>query len=176
MTSPDPRNPSIARGYPGLLATLRDYAALSALVLGLASAAQAQTAPATTTTTTTAAAATAPGAAAPDQPVTTMGAFVVNGYAASLEESLMVKRASEANVEVITAEDVGKFPDINLAESLSHLPGISVDRLFGEGERVSIEGTDPNLNRVLLNGEPVSSADWYVLDNQEPWQFNYTPS
>jgi iron complex outermembrane receptor protein len=67
---------------------------------------------------------------------------------------------------------VGKFPDNNLAESLSHLPGISVDRLFGEGERVSIEGTDPNLNRVLLNGEPVSSADWYVLDNQSR-QFNY---
>jgi len=55
---------------------------------------------------------------------------------------------------------------------LSHLPGVSVDFLFGEGERVSIEGTDPNLNRVLLNGEPVSSADWYVLDNQSR-QFNY---
>ncbi|MGA2693399.1 MAG: TonB-dependent receptor, partial [Opitutaceae bacterium] len=76
------------------------------------------------------------------------------------------------NVEVISAEDVGKFPDTNLAESLSHLPGVSVDYLFGEGERVSIEGTDPNLNRVLLNGEPVSTADWYVLDNQSR-QFNY---
>ncbi len=75
-------------------------------------------------------------------------------------------------MEVISAEDVGKFPDTNLAESLSHLPGVSVDYLFGEGERVSIEGTDPNLNRVLLNGEPVSSADWYVLDNQSR-QFNY---
>ena len=101
-----------------------------------------------------------------------MSEFVVNGYAASLAQSLSVKRASEDNVEVITAEDVGKFPDTNLAESLSHLPGVSVDRLFGEGERVSIEGTDPNLNRVLLNGEPVSSADWYVLDNQSR-QFNY---
>jgi iron complex outermembrane receptor protein len=174
MSTPDPRNPSIARGYPGLLSTLRDYAALSALVLGLAGAAQAQTAPATTTTTTTtttAAATTAPGAAASDQPVT-MGEFVVNGYAASLAQSLSVKRASDENVEVISAEDVGKFPDTNLAESLSHLPGVEIDRLFGEGERVSIEGTDPNLNRLLLNGEPVSTADWYVLDNQSR-QFNY---
>jgi iron complex outermembrane receptor protein len=97
---------------------------------------------------------------------------VVNGYANSLAESLQAKRQSEDNVEVITAEDVGKFPDTNLAESLSHLPGVSVDFLFGEGERVSIEGTDPNLNRVLLNGEPVSSADWYVLDNQSR-QFSY---
>jgi iron complex outermembrane receptor protein len=101
-----------------------------------------------------------------------MGAFVVNGYASSLATSLQTKRQSEDNVEVISAEDVGLFPDTNLAESLSHLPGVSVDYLFGEGERVSIEGTDPNLNRVLLNGEPVSSADWYVLDNQSR-QFNY---
>jgi iron complex outermembrane receptor protein len=101
-----------------------------------------------------------------------MGQFVVNGYASSLEASVQAKRQSEDNVEVISAEDVGKFPDTNLAESLSHLPGVSVDYLFGEGERVSIEGTDPNLNRVLLNGEPISSADWYVFDNQSR-QFNY---
>ncbi|HEY5227821.1 MAG TPA: TonB-dependent receptor, partial [Opitutaceae bacterium] len=93
-------------------------------------------------------------------------------YASSLASSLQAKRSSDDNVEVISAEDVGKFPDTNLAESLSHLPGVTVDYLFGEGERVSIEGTDPNLNRVLLNGEPVSSADWYVLDNQSR-QFNY---
>jgi iron complex outermembrane receptor protein len=123
----------------------------------------------TTTTTTTTASTTASGPA--DQPVA-MGAFVVNGYATSLATSLQAKRQSEDNVEIISAEDVGKFPDTNLAESLSHLPGVSVDFLFGEGERVSIEGTDPNLNRVLLNGQPVSTADWYVLDNQSR-QFNY---
>ena len=101
-----------------------------------------------------------------------MNQFVVNEYTNSLQTALQAKRQSEENVDVITAEDVGKFPDTNLAESLSHLPGITVDYLFGEGERVSIKGTDPNLNRVLLNGEPVSSADWYVLDNQSR-QFNY---
>ncbi len=102
----------------------------------------------------------------------TLDQFVVMGYINSLQKSLNTKRASNDNVDVITAEDTGKFPDLNLAESLSHIPGVTVDRLFGEGERVSILGTDPNLNRVLLNGEPISSADWYVLDNSSR-QFDY---
>jgi iron complex outermembrane receptor protein len=159
------------KGHSGSFTALWRYSARTILALGIAGSAYAQTAqaPATTTTTTTTTAAAAPGPA--DQPVT-MGEYVVHGYASSLEASLQAKRQSEDNVEVITAEDVGKFPDLNLAESLSHLPGVSVDYLFGEGERVSIEGTDPNLNRVLLNGEPISSADWYVLDNQSR-QFDY---
>ena len=161
-------------GLPGPFTALHKCATLSILALGIIGSAYAQTtaAPATTTTTTTTTSTDVAASPAPaDQPVT-MGEFVVNGYASSLATSLSTKRSSEDNVEVISAEDVGKFPDNNLAESLSHLPGISVDRLFGEGERVSIEGVDPNLNRVLLNGEPVSSADWYVLDNQSR-QFNY---
>ena len=166
MSTPDPRDQKTDRGYSGLLNTLLRSAACSILALGMTGAAFAQTAATTTTTTTTT---TTP--ASGDDTVS-MGEFVVNGYASSLASSLEAKRSSEDNVEVITAEDVGKFPDTNLAESLSHLPGVSVDYLFGEGERVSIEGTDPNLNRVLLNGEPVSSADWYVLDNQSR-QFNY---
>jgi len=164
-----------ASGHSGLSTALRKYSARLILALGIAGPAFSQTAPATsttTTTTTTTAAAAAPGAPAATEETVTMNEFVVNGYAASLAQSLSVKRSSDANVEVITAEDVGKFPDQNLAESLSHLPGVEVDRLFGEGERVSIEGTDPNLNRLLLNGEPVSTADWYVLDNQSR-QFNY---
>ncbi len=98
--------------------------------------------------------------------------FSVHGYQESLNAALNVKRASGDNVDVITAEDVGKFPDTNVAESLSHLPGVTIDRLFGDGERVSILGTDPNLNRTLLNGEPVATADWYILDTPSR-QFNY---
>jgi len=161
-----------AKGHSGLSTALRKYSARLILALGITGTAYPQAAPAptaTTTSTTTTEVSAAP--ATSEQPVT-MNEFVVNGYAASLQQSLSVKRATDANVDVITAEDVGKFPDTNLAESLSHLPGVSIDRLFGEGERVSIEGTDPNLNRVLLNGEPISSADWYVLDNQSR-QFNY---
>jgi iron complex outermembrane receptor protein len=157
----------------GHLTPLQRYAACSILALAIAGTAFPQAAaPASTTTTTTTTSSTVAPSPAPADETVSMGAFVVNGYASSLQESLQTKRQSEDNVEVISAEDVGNFPDTNLAESLSHLPGVSVDYLFGEGERVSIEGTDPNLNRVLLNGEPVSSADWYVLDNQSR-QFNY---
>jgi iron complex outermembrane receptor protein len=177
MITPDPRDPSTDNGRAGLLSTIHRFAACSILVLGAADTALAQSAaaPAAPASTTTAAipatvAATTP--ANTDQETVSMGEFVVNGYANSLATSLQTKRQAEENVDVITAEDVSNFPDNNLAESLSHLPGVTVDRLFGEGERVSIEGTDPNLNRVLLNGEPVSSADWYVLDNQSR-QFNY---
>jgi len=157
---------------PGLLSALAKLAAYSIFALGLTASVRAQTPAATpqpsaSTTTESGTVATA----SAEEPVS-LSQFIVNGYASSLAQSLQAKRQSEDNVEVISAEDVGKFPDTNLAESLAHLPGVSVDFLFGEGERVSIEGTDPNLNRVLLNGEPISSADWYVLDNQSR-QFNY---
>jgi len=99
--------------------------------------------------------------------------FTVRGYRESLQASLDEKRKASNVVDVITAEDVGKFPDTNVAESLSHVPGVTVDRLFGQGERVSILGTDPNLNRTLLNGQTVASGDWFILDAPSR-QFNYT--
>jgi iron complex outermembrane receptor protein len=107
-----------------------------------------------------------------DQTVT-MEAYTVSGYRQSLAASLDAKRKAAASIDVITAEDVGKFPDTNVAESLSHIPGITVDHLFGQGEKVSILGTDPALNRTLLNGQTVASADWFVLD-QPGRTFNYT--
>jgi iron complex outermembrane receptor protein len=55
----------------------------------------------------------------------------VTGIRESLKSSLKVKRAANAVVDVITAEGIGKFPDRNVAESLSHIPGISVDHAFG---------------------------------------------
>jgi iron complex outermembrane receptor protein len=85
---------------------------------------------------------------------------VVTGIRASYERAIEAKRNADAIVDVISAEDVGKFPDQNVAESLSHLPGLSVDRQFGQGEKVSILGTDPALNRVLINGQTVATADW----------------
>ena len=152
---------------PHALTTARLLAAF--VVSGFAAYAQTASTPNTAATPTTT---DITSTATSDEPTEKLGTYVVNGYNRSLEKSLMAKRASNDNVDVISAEDIGKFPDTNLAESLSHVPGVTVDYLFGEGERVSILGTDPNLNRVLLNGEPVSSADWYILDNQSR-QFNY---
>jgi iron complex outermembrane receptor protein len=99
---------------------------------------------------------------------------LVTGIRASLRESLEVKRESQAVVDVITSEDVGKFPDKNVAEALQRVSGVSISREFGEGERVSIRGTAPNLNRTQLNGHSIATADWFVLDQLAATRsFNY---
>lgn len=98
----------------------------------------------------------------------------VSAYRRSLQKALASKRSSNAIVDAISAEDIGKFPDSNAADSLSHLPGISVDRSYGEGERVSINGTDPALNRILLNGQTVASSDWGSNLADSGRTFNYT--
>ncbi len=114
-------------------------------------------------------------AAASGQDVTTMDAVKVVGYQASLGKALNVKRNADAIVDAISAEDIGKFPDTNVAESLSHLSGITVDRQFGEGEKVSILGTDPALNRVLLNGQTIASTSWGGDPNDpDSRSFNYS--
>ncbi|WP_019304477.1 TonB-dependent receptor [Xanthomonas oryzae] len=106
---------------------------------------------------------------------TDLDTITVTGYRASLEKSQSVKRAANSIVDAISAEDIGKFPDTNAAESLAHVPGISVDRQFGEGEKVSINGTDPALNRVLLNGQTIASGDWGGNPSDTSGRtFNYT--
>ncbi|KQR13431.1 MULTISPECIES: TonB-dependent receptor [Xanthomonas] len=116
----------------------------------------------------------APAGATPSA-TTELDTITVTGYRASLEKSQAVKRSANSIVDAISAEDIGKFPDINAAESLSHLPGISVDRQFGEGEKVSINGTDPALNRVLLNGQTIASGDWGGNPTDTSGRtFNYT--
>ena len=86
--------------------------------------------------------------------------IVVTGFRRSLQDSAATKRRANSIVDVISAEDVGKFPDNNVAESLSHLPGVTVDHQFGEGEQVSIAGVEPALNRILIDGHSIASADW----------------
>ena len=95
---------------------------------------------------------------------TTVEEVIVTGIRASLQQSLETKREANAIIDVVTAEDVGKFPSSNVAEAITIIPGVTVDRAFGQGEKVSILGTDPALNRTLLNGQTVASADWFILD------------
>ncbi|BBF79952.1 TonB-dependent receptor [Asticcacaulis excentricus] len=100
---------------------------------------------------------------------------VVVGIKGSLQKAAAIKKKTDAIVDVISAEDVSKFPDTNIAESLSHLPGVSVDRNFGEGEKVSIHGTDPALNRILVDGHSIASADWGGNPNDPTSRtFNYS--
>ena len=99
---------------------------------------------------------------------------VVTGYREAVRESLETKRQAVGVEEVITAEDVGKFPDKNLAEALQRVPGIVTNREFGEGERINLRGTLTSLTNTTFNGHALSSADWFLLDQQNATRsFNY---
>ncbi|ESQ82521.1 hypothetical protein AEAC466_16785 [Asticcacaulis sp. AC466] len=99
---------------------------------------------------------------------------IVVGVRKSLQKSLSVKRRASAHIDVITAEDVSKFPDVNVAESLSRLPGITVDRSGGgEGEKIAINGIDSRLINVSLNGNPLATADAGANDHDNGRSFNF---
>ena len=82
----------------------------------------------------------------------------IRGVRATLKKNLAEKRESGNVVDSISAEDVGKFPDKNVADSLQRVPGISVDRIWGEGKAIFVRGTDKNLNMTQLNGQAVASS------------------
>jgi iron complex outermembrane receptor protein len=86
--------------------------------------------------------------------------IVVTGIKASLERSIDIKRNSDQIVEAITADDIGKFPDQNVAESLQRVPGVQIDRQGGEGTKVRIRGLGDNV--TLLNGSTfVTGLEYY---------------
>lgn len=86
---------------------------------------------------------------------------VVTGLRASLKASMDIKRDAVGVVDAITAEDMGKFPDTNLAESLQRITGISIDRRNGEGAQVTARGFGPQFNLVTLNGRQIPGADGF---------------
>lgn len=81
-----------------------------------------------------------------------LGAVVVTGIRASLESALNAKRNDNGIVDVIKAEDMGKFPDTNLAESLQRVPGVVIDRDAGEGRSITVRGLGQDFTRVRING------------------------
>ena len=100
--------------------------------------------------------------------------IVVTGYRASVAQAIDAKRELSVIADVITAEDIGKFPDKNVAEALQRVPGIVINREFGDGERVSLRGTAPNLTRATVNGHAIATADWFILDQLAATRsFNY---
>ncbi len=97
----------------------------------------------------------------------------VKGFAASLQRNLNIKRYADVVMDAISAEDIGKFPDQNVADALARVSGVQVESNFGEAESVSIRGTAPGLNRTLLNGQNVATSDWNALSLGKR-EFNYT--
>ena len=88
----------------------------------------------------------------------TIEEVVVVGIRQSLRKSMDVKRSRDGVVDAITAEDIGDFPDSNLAESLQRITGVSIDRDRGEGKSVTVRGFGPQFNLVLLNGRQMPTA------------------
>ena len=130
-----------------------------ALALALAGAASAQT-------TAT------PAAPAADESV--VEEVVVTGFRRSLDAALNVKRSAVGSVDVIVAEDIAKFPDQNLAESLQRIPGISIVRDGGEGRAITVRGLGSQFTRVRVNGMEAiaTTSDGASANRERGFDFN----
>lgn len=107
-------------------------------------------------------------ASAQSTPAANANQVVVTGIRAALQQSINQKRNADGVVEVITAEDIGKMPDKNVADSLQRLPGVNIATAggaeggFGENDRVSLRGAPSFMTLTTINGHSLSSGDWYV--------------
>ena len=126
-----------------------------ALAMAVAGAAAAQTAPAA-------------------QDDTAVEEVVVTGFRRSLDQALSAKRQSVAAVDVIVAEDIAKFPDQNLAESLQRIPGISIQRDGGEGRAITVRGLGSQFTRVRVNGMEAiaTTSDGASANRERGFDFN----
>ena len=85
----------------------------------------------------------------------------VTGLRSSLAEAASIKRESIGVVDAISAEDIGKFPDTNLAESLQRITGVSISRTNGEGNEITVRGFGGSNNMITLNGRMMPAAQTY---------------
>jgi len=84
-----------------------------------------------------------------------MDSVSVTGVRASIQKSLVEKHSASGIVDAISAEDIGKFPDLNLSESLQRIPGVTLDRSgVGEGATINLRGLGPEFTQVEINGMP----------------------
>ena len=86
-----------------------------------------------------------------DQPAADTG-IVITGFRSSLARALNMKKQENASTDSILAEDIGKFPDLNLSESIQRVPGVALQRDGGEGRQITVRGLGPQFTRVRING------------------------
>src|SRR5712671_4013328 len=103
----------------------------------------------------------------------TLEEVVITGIRASLTSSADLKRNATGVVDGIVAEDIGKFPDTNLAESMQRITGGSIDRVNGEGSKVSVRGVGADYNLVLLNGRQMPGANIQDTDVSNSRSFDF---
>lgn len=96
---------------------------------------------------------------------------VVTGIRGSLERAMDIKRDSSGVVDAISAEDIGKFPDTNLAESLQRITGVSIDRVNGEGSTVTVRGFGGDNNLVTLNGRQMPASNTTIVGADQSGDF-----
>ena len=90
-------------------------------------------------------------------PTVDMDRVVVTGIRGSLERSTELKRNASQVMDAVSAEDVGKFPDQNIADSLQRITGVAIDRNGGEGQFITVRGLGPEFNTVLINGRVMAT-------------------
>jgi TonB-dependent receptor len=100
----------------------------------------------------------APMVYAADEAADNVEVIEVRGIRGSLVKSTAMKRNATGVVDSISSEDIGKFPDTNLAESLQRITGVSIDRENGEGSKVTVRGFGPDFNMVTLNGRTMPAS------------------
>lgn len=112
-------------------------------------------------------------AASPTSSDATVSEVVVTGIKQSLQKAIQVKKLADDQVDAISAEDIGKLPDRNVADALQRIPGINTSSAaageggFDENDRVSIRGTSPSLTQVTVDGHSVATGDWFILDQYQ---------
>src|SRR5215472_10215136 len=95
---------------------------------------------------------------------------VVTGIRASNQRAIDIKRDATNMVDAVSAEDIGKFPDKNVADALQRVPGVQTystaagEGGFDENDRVAIRGTNPSLTQTTIDGHSVATGDWLILD------------
>ncbi|MFC7292756.1 TonB-dependent receptor [Hirschia litorea] len=109
---------------------------------------------------------------AADEDRAVLDTIVVTGIRSSLKDAMDIKRSGQGVVDAISAEDIGKFPDTNLAESLQRITGVSIDRSNNEGNQVTVRGFGPSFNMVTLNGRQMPRSSSLLTDGI-PRSFNF---
>jgi TonB-dependent receptor len=102
---------------------------------------------------------TAPALAGQEKETKEAEVIEIRGIRGSLGRAMDAKREAGGVVDSISAEDIGKFPDTNLAESLQRISGVSIDRSGGEGQLITVRGFGPEFNTVLVNGRQMASEN-----------------
>ncbi|WP_254062736.1 TonB-dependent receptor [Caulobacter sp. S45] len=99
-------------------------------------------------------------------PVAQVSEVVVTGYRESVVQAIDLKRRAVNTEDIILAQDIADFPDLNLAESLQRIPGVTISRDSGEGRQITLRGLGPDFTRTQLNGMEVLANTASGMDNR----------